>query len=148
MDSTGLSHKVHICSVNNFPTAAGLASSAAGFACLGKCQNNFITSLTCFFRRIRHNSSQMMLPVCVFYVLFHIPHFAHSLLLLLPLIMCCSLHSGPGIRCRRGVVWDCSAGLRQRMPEYVWRVCPVAHGTAGRWQGQFGPAGGARDSLA
>ncbi|KJE94983.1 diphosphomevalonate decarboxylase [Capsaspora owczarzaki ATCC 30864] len=26
--------KVHICSVNNFPTAAGLASSAAGYACL------------------------------------------------------------------------------------------------------------------
>jgi diphosphomevalonate decarboxylase len=25
---------VHICSVNNFPTAAGLASSAAGYACL------------------------------------------------------------------------------------------------------------------
>lgn len=39
LDSTGLSQKVHICSVNNFPTAAGLASSAAGFACLGKCQN-------------------------------------------------------------------------------------------------------------
>ncbi|XP_060896450.1 diphosphomevalonate decarboxylase [Labrus mixtus] len=34
LDATGLSHKVHICSVNNFPTAAGLASSAAGFACL------------------------------------------------------------------------------------------------------------------
>eukprot|EP00064_Thunnus_orientalis_P018128 superscaffoldBa00004077_g18219 len=34
LDLTGLSHKVHICSVNNFPTAAGLASSAAGFACL------------------------------------------------------------------------------------------------------------------
>ncbi|XP_075879276.1 diphosphomevalonate decarboxylase [Nelusetta ayraudi] len=34
LDSIGLSHKVHICSVNNFPTAAGLASSAAGFACL------------------------------------------------------------------------------------------------------------------
>ncbi|MED6282223.1 hypothetical protein CHARACLAT_029790 [Characodon lateralis] len=33
-ESVGLSHKVHICSVNNFPTAAGLASSAAGFACL------------------------------------------------------------------------------------------------------------------
>ncbi|XP_072236566.1 diphosphomevalonate decarboxylase [Leuresthes tenuis] len=33
-DTTGLSQKVHICSVNNFPTAAGLASSAAGFACL------------------------------------------------------------------------------------------------------------------
>ena len=27
---------VHICSRNNFPTAAGLASSAAGYACLGK----------------------------------------------------------------------------------------------------------------
>ena len=26
---------VHICSENNFPTAAGLASSAAGYACLG-----------------------------------------------------------------------------------------------------------------
>ncbi len=24
---------VHVCSANNFPTAAGLASSAAGFAC-------------------------------------------------------------------------------------------------------------------
>ncbi|VFV31681.1 diphosphomevalonate decarboxylase [Lynx pardinus] len=29
-----LSYKVHIASVNNFPTAAGLASSAAGHACL------------------------------------------------------------------------------------------------------------------
>ncbi|KAM4614590.1 diphosphomevalonate decarboxylase isoform 1-T2 [Discoglossus pictus] len=29
-----LAYKVHICSVNNFPTAAGLASSAAGYACL------------------------------------------------------------------------------------------------------------------
>ncbi|XP_029623433.1 diphosphomevalonate decarboxylase isoform X2 [Salmo trutta] len=34
VDAAGLSHKVHICSVNNFPTAAGLASSAAGYACL------------------------------------------------------------------------------------------------------------------
>ncbi|KAM6980178.1 diphosphomevalonate decarboxylase [Aplochiton taeniatus] len=34
LDVAGLSHKVHICSVNNFPTAAGLASSAAGYACL------------------------------------------------------------------------------------------------------------------
>lgn len=33
-DAAVLSHKVHICSINNFPTAAGLASSAAGFACL------------------------------------------------------------------------------------------------------------------
>lgn len=29
-----LKHKAHIISVNNFPTAAGLASSAAGYACL------------------------------------------------------------------------------------------------------------------
>ncbi|XP_055755966.1 diphosphomevalonate decarboxylase [Salvelinus fontinalis] len=34
VDTAGLYHKVHICSVNNFPTAAGLASSAAGYACL------------------------------------------------------------------------------------------------------------------
>jgi diphosphomevalonate decarboxylase len=27
--------KLHIVSKNNFPTAAGLASSAAGYACLG-----------------------------------------------------------------------------------------------------------------
>ena len=26
---------IHICSENNFPTAAGLASSAAGYSCLG-----------------------------------------------------------------------------------------------------------------
>lgn len=32
-----LSGKVHVASVNNFPTAAGLASSAAGYACLGGC---------------------------------------------------------------------------------------------------------------
>ena len=31
-----VTHKFHICSVNNFPTAAGLASSAAGYACLGR----------------------------------------------------------------------------------------------------------------
>ncbi|KAK9958564.1 hypothetical protein ABG768_010677 [Culter alburnus] len=33
-DVSIVSNKVHICSVNNFPTAAGLASSAAGYACL------------------------------------------------------------------------------------------------------------------
>ncbi|NP_001007423.1 diphosphomevalonate decarboxylase [Danio rerio] len=32
--ASDVSNKVHICSVNNFPTAAGLASSAAGYACL------------------------------------------------------------------------------------------------------------------
>lgn len=31
---------VHIASYNNFPTAAGLASSAAGFACLGMFASN------------------------------------------------------------------------------------------------------------
>ena len=31
-----VSWHVHICSENNFPTAAGLASSAAGLACLGR----------------------------------------------------------------------------------------------------------------
>lgn len=32
-DKSVLGYKLHICSVNNFPTAAGLASSAAGYAC-------------------------------------------------------------------------------------------------------------------
>lgn len=34
VDDTFLTWKVHVCSENNFPTAAGLASSAAGYACL------------------------------------------------------------------------------------------------------------------
>ena len=39
---------LHIASHNNFPTAAGLASSAAGFACLGI----FLTFLSlCFLSR-------------------------------------------------------------------------------------------------
>ena len=32
-DPSILQYKLHICSENNFPTAAGLASSAAGYAC-------------------------------------------------------------------------------------------------------------------
>lgn len=40
LTSEELSWPVHICSVNNFPTAAGLASSAAGYACLGKATFN------------------------------------------------------------------------------------------------------------
>lgn len=34
VDANVLKWKIHICSENNFPTAAGLASSAAGYACL------------------------------------------------------------------------------------------------------------------
>ncbi|ESN93109.1 hypothetical protein HELRODRAFT_185177 [Helobdella robusta] len=37
IDREKLSWKIHICSKNNFPTAAGLASSAAGLACLVFC---------------------------------------------------------------------------------------------------------------
>lgn len=33
VDETFLQWKIHVCSENNFPTAAGLASSAAGYAC-------------------------------------------------------------------------------------------------------------------
>ena len=33
-DDARVGMKIRVCSVNNFPTAAGLASSAAGYACL------------------------------------------------------------------------------------------------------------------
>lgn len=34
MNTEVLTWNLHICSVNNFPTGAGLASSASGYACL------------------------------------------------------------------------------------------------------------------
>lgn len=34
VDPEILQWNIHVCSVNNFPTAAGLASSASGYACL------------------------------------------------------------------------------------------------------------------
>lgn len=39
---------VHIASYNNFPTAAGLASSAAGFACLGNISLSILFSFFSF----------------------------------------------------------------------------------------------------
>ena len=48
--------RLHIVSYNNFPTAAGLASSAAGLACLGSL---IFHSITCL-------QKQNILP-CMFY---------------------------------------------------------------------------------
>lgn len=47
---SSLSCKVHVASVNNFPTAAGLASSAAGYACLGGCPQRHAGVLGCGHR--------------------------------------------------------------------------------------------------
>lgn len=49
---------LHIASYNNFPTAAGLASSAAGFACLGKQSNrpiflSYLCSFLVIYQKIR-----------------------------------------------------------------------------------------------
>ena len=44
-----LTWKIHICSENNFPTAAGLASSAAGLACLGQCCCSMIYTFVCIY---------------------------------------------------------------------------------------------------
>ena len=43
---------VHIASYNNFPTAAGLASSAAGFACLGTVSSDIMMLLCYRFSKI------------------------------------------------------------------------------------------------
>ncbi len=48
-DEQGKRFYFHICSVNNFPTAAGLASSASGFACLST-----RAALSCFLNQIMH----------------------------------------------------------------------------------------------
>ena len=43
-DLASNSPKCHIASVNNFPTSAGLASSASGYACLAKCLGTIYSS--------------------------------------------------------------------------------------------------------
>jgi mevalonate pyrophosphate decarboxylase len=47
---------VHIASYNNFPTAAGLASSAAGFACLGTVSSDIMMLLCYRFSKISRRS--------------------------------------------------------------------------------------------
>lgn len=45
-----LKYNIHVCSKNNFPTACGLASSAAGYACFGKnIKNIFFCQIFIFF---------------------------------------------------------------------------------------------------
>ncbi|KAF6039273.1 MVD [Bugula neritina] len=44
-----LGSHVHICSENNFPTAAGLASSAAGYACLEDAVDEVISLVAHYF---------------------------------------------------------------------------------------------------
>lgn len=50
-----LTYKLHIASVNNFPTAAGLASSAAGYACLGECGTGLLLAPTMGVLRSSHS---------------------------------------------------------------------------------------------
>lgn len=63
-------------------------------------------------------------------------------------VLGCSLQSRSGIWCRRRAVWCRSSRFWQRLPKHVWRLCSVDYGKPGGWQGQFSPAGGARESLA
>jgi len=58
LDPDTIKHKVHIASHNNFPTAAGLASSAAGYACLAFVLGHLygITDLNILSRLARRGS--------------------------------------------------------------------------------------------
>lgn len=87
---------IHICSKNNFPTAAGLASSAAGYSCLGITVDNGQFSLwdvytgilvhdgeynyrnsvqAHFIEGIGRFSFVCMISHCCYLKLFHVNHF-------------------------------------------------------------------------
>ena len=75
--------KLHICSENNFPTAAGLASSAAGYACLG---NEDTSSLFLLLSDplFKKNCQGSLLPyVIFFFVLLVFCHYCNVFLFLI-----------------------------------------------------------------
>jgi diphosphomevalonate decarboxylase len=64
-------YKVHIASVNTFPTGAGLASSAAGYACLTSvlaklycCEETFDGQLTAIARQGSGSASRSLFGAC------------------------------------------------------------------------------------